>query len=112
MAYTPHPGELDTLVTIGRTVNEINENGHPVPTDQTVCRVWASVRDASSSYGHSGDADMSRVGLRFVIRYRDDVTPGMYVEYEGEKRHIETTGTLGFRKMYKELFTSSQKGVK
>ena len=45
----PHPGELRHLVEIGRTVNAVNENGYPVETDQTICRVWAAAEDDSSA---------------------------------------------------------------
>lgn len=109
--YSPHPGELDTRVTIGKTVNDKNANGHPIQRDVPVCRVWAGVKDASSSYAHSADVDVSKVGLRFIIRFREDVKPGMYVEYEGGKHNIETTGRLGFRKTYMELFTKRVEGV-
>ena len=58
----PHPGELRHLVEIGRTVNAVNENGYPVETDQTICRVWAAAEDDSSRYFFSADAEMPGAG--------------------------------------------------
>ena len=69
----PHPGELRHLVEIGRTVNAVNENGYPVETDQTICRVWAAAEDDSSRYFFSADAENAGRGLAFIIRWRADV---------------------------------------
>ena len=111
--YTPHPGELDRLIDIVHVVNDLNENGYPVARDDVVCRqIWAGVKDASSSYGHAADTDISTVGLRFHIRWRDDVKVGMTVLYEDERHEIVQIGTVGFNRAYLELFTKKVEGVR
>jgi len=108
---SPHPGQLRHMVAIGQTVNAVNENGYPAETDTVVCRVWAAVRDESSSYTHTGDADNAERGLRFVIRWRDDVRPGMWVLWRDEKQRITRLGEFDFKHRYLQLVTESMKGV-
>ncbi len=110
--YTPHPGELNTPIDIYYDSNEINENGYPVETHTHICHVWADVKDASSHYGRAADTDISELGLSFIIRWRPDIQPGMYVLWKGEKQNIETIGEFDHRHTYMELFTKSVKGVK
>ena len=107
----PHPGQLRHIVTIGQTVNAVNENGYPAETDFVVCRVWAAVQDESSGYTHTGDADNAERGLRFVIRWRGDIRPGMWVLWRGEKQRITKFGEFDFKRRYLELVTESNKGV-
>ena len=108
----PHPGELRHLVEIGRTVNAVNENGYPVETDQEVCRVWAAAEDASSRYFFAADAENAGRGLCFIIRWRADVQPGMWVKWNGEKQNIIALGEYDFKCRYLQLTTESVKGVR
>ena len=107
----PNPGQLRHMVAIGRTVNTVNENGYPAEADTVVCRVWAAVQDESSGYTHTGDADNAERGLRFVIRWRSDIRPGMWVMWRDEKQRITRLGEFDFKRRYLELVTESHKGV-
>ena len=108
----PHPGELRHLVEIGRTVNAVSENGYPVETDQTVCRVWAAAEDDSSRYFFAADAENAGRGLAFIIRWRADVRPGMWVKWNGEKHNVTALGEYDFKRRYLKLTTESAKGVR
>ena len=108
---SPHPGQLRHMVEIGRTVNAANENGYPVETDEVVCRVWAGIEDDSSRYFIAGDAETAERGLCFVIRWRGDVTPGMWVRFRDEKWQISTLGEYEFKRAYLGLKASIAKGV-
>ena len=107
----PHPGQLRNLVEIGRTVNTSNENGYPVETDEIVCRVWAAVEDDSSRYVVAGDAETAERGLCFIIRWRGDIQPGMWVSFREEKHKITKLGEYDFKRRYLKLTTVSAKGV-
>ena len=107
----PHPGQLRNLVDIGRSVNALNGNGYAVETDEVVCRVWASVEDGSSRYLVAGDAGTAARGLVFVIRWRGDVAPGMWVRFRDEKHRIEKVEEYDFKRRYLRLITTSAKGV-
>ena len=107
----PHPGQLRHMVSIGQTVNEINENGYPAETDTILCRVWADVKDDSSGYTHTGEADTAERGLCFVIRWRGDIRPGMWVLWRDEKQRITRLGEYDFKRRYLKLITESVKGV-
>ena len=94
----PHPGELRHLVEIGRTVNAVNENGYP--------------GDDSSRYFFATDAENAGRGLAFIIRWRADVQPGMWVKWNGEKQNITALGEYDFKRRYLKLTTESAKGVR
>ena len=107
----PHPGQLRHLVEIGQTVNGKNENGYPAPEDSIICRVWAAVEDDSSRFYFTGDADNAERGLAFIIRWRADIRPGMWIIWNGEKQTITKLGEYDFKRRYLKLTTESIKGV-
>ena len=107
----PHPGELRQLVEIGKTVNIVNENGFPVETGQVICQVWAKAEDCDSRYFTSGDAENTERGIWFTIRWRNDVQPGMWVLWNGQKQVITEIGEYDFKRRYLRLTTKAVKGV-
>lgn len=107
----PHPGQLRQIVGIGRTVHAVNGNGYPVEADEIVCRVWAAVEDDSSRYLIAGGAGIAERGLCFIIRWRGDVLPGMWVRFRDEKYGITKLGEYDFKRRYLRLTTASAKGV-
>ena len=111
MQRIPHPGQLRHMVEIGRTVNAVNENGYPVETDEVVCRVWAGIEDDSSRYFIAGDAETAERGLCFIIRWRGDIQPGMWVLWNGGKQTITKLSEYDFKHRYLKLTTESSKGV-
>ena len=108
---TPHPGELRHRIEIGRTENTVNENGYPEATDTVICVVWASVSDNSSRRIQSADSSIMEAGRLFVIRYRDDIQPGMCVRFQNEKWTIAALDGYGYQRGYLGLQTYHAKGV-
>ena len=108
---TPHPGDLKHRVLIGYTENIVNENGYPDERDVILCRVWASATDAGNQHYRAADVMNTEAVVNFTIRYRDDVKPGMWVKFHGEKWIISTLGEYSFQKTYLGLKASMQKGV-
>jgi SPP1 family predicted phage head-tail adaptor len=108
---TPHPGELRHRIEIGRTENTVNENGYPEPTDTIVCTVWASVSDNSSRRIQAADSSVTEAGRLFVIRYRDDLQPDMWVRFLAEKWTIAALDGYGYQRRYLGLQTYRAKGV-
>lgn len=84
----PRAGDLRHRINIGRTATTTNENGYPEESDSIVCRVWASARDAGYREFFEAAAGNLEDVVNFVIRYRSDVEPGMWVEFEGQRREI------------------------
>ena len=84
----PHPGDLRHLVEIGYTENSINANGYPEPKDVVVCKVWAACTDAGNQHYRAADVMNTEQVINFTIRYRDDIKPGMWVRFRGEKWDI------------------------
>lgn len=108
---TPHPGDLRHRVDIGYTKSEINENGYPNSRDVVLCNVWASATDAGNQHYRAADTMNTEAVINFTIRYRNDVKPGMWVKFEGEKWVISTLGQYSFKKNWLGLKASLAKGV-
>lgn len=108
----PHPGQLRHLIGIGRTSSVTNENGYPQEMDTILCTVWAAAEDDSSRYTFAGQAETAQRGLCFIIRWRGDIQPGMWVMWNGEKQTITKLGEYDFKRRYLKLTTiSAAKGV-
>ncbi|MBP5461867.1 MAG: phage head closure protein [Lachnospiraceae bacterium] len=107
----PHPGDLRHRLQIGYTQNDVNENGYPVANDVIVCTVWGAVTDAGNQHYRSADVMNAEAVINFTIRYRNDIKPGMWVLWQGEKWAISTLGEYSFRKTYLGLKASIAKGV-
>ncbi len=107
----PHPGELKQRIVIGYTQNEINENGYPAPEDVVLCRVWAAAEDAGNQHYRSADLMNAEAVINFIIRFRKDVKPGMWVKFNGEKYNITTLGQYDFDSSYLGLKATLAKGV-
>ena len=107
----PHPGDLRHLVEIGYTENSINANGYPEPKDVVVCKVWAACTDAGNQHYRAADVMNTEQVINFTIRYRDDIKPGMWVRFRGEKWDISTLGEYSFKRTYLGLKASLSKGV-
>ena len=99
------------MVQIGYTENKINENGYPEPTDVILCSVWASATDAGNQHYRSADTMNTEAVVNFTIRWRNDVKPGMWVLFNGEKWNITTLGEYSFSRTYLGLKASIAKGV-
>ena len=108
---TPHPGELRHRIEIGKTENIVTENGYPEPTDTVVCTVWASVSDNSSRRFQSADRSVTEAGRLFVIRYRDELQPGMWARFQTEQWTIAALDGYGHQRRYLGLQAYRVKGV-
>ena len=96
---------------IGYTESIANENGYPEERDVIICRVWASATDAGNQHYRSADVMNTEQVVNFTIRYRDDIKPGMWVLFRGEKWYISTLGEYSFQRTYLGLKASMQKGI-
>jgi len=107
----PRPGDLRHLIEIGLTENVINENGYPEPQDRVICKVWASALEAGNQSYRAADTKNAESIINLTIRYREDVKPGMWVQFRDEKFVITTLGEYEFKGAYLGLKASVVKGV-
>ena len=83
-----------------------------VPVEHVVvCRVWAAVTDAGNQHYRAADVMNTEAVINFTIRYREDIKPGMWVRFQGEKWNISTLGEYSFKRTYLGLKASLAKGV-
>ena len=76
-AGSPQLRDLRHRIEIGYTQSMVNENGYPVSKDIVLCCVWASATDVDNQNYRSADVMNTETEIRFTIRYRADVVPGM-----------------------------------
>ena len=104
---TPAPGELRERIEIVSPVSVINDNGYPVVNDEVICNVWAQVIQSGDSTNPEANANAQAGALNFVIRYREDIVPGMVVIFDGGRYEIVAIGQFDFKKRFVGM-----KGVK
>lgn len=95
-----HPGDLNQRVTFGRTVNTINANGFPEAEDQTICTVWAKVDDAGYTTGEAAEGANVERQLNVMIRHRDDVGIGDWLDFDSIRWTIFAIDNFSFKKNY------------
>ena len=113
MAATTKPkaGDLRHRITVGRTATTTNENGYPMETDTEVCKVWASARDAGyREFFEAASSNLEDV-VNFTIRYRPDIEPGMWVEFEGQRREIVQVNGYDHQRDFLLLKAARRKAV-
>ena len=81
------------------------------PNDTVVCNVWASVSDNSSRRVQAADSSVTEAGRLFVIRFRDDIQPGMWVRFQNEQWTIAALDGYGHQRRYLGLQAYRTKGV-
>jgi SPP1 family predicted phage head-tail adaptor len=107
----PRPGDLKDLIEIVRTSSTTNANGYAVTTDTVVCTVWAAAIDGAAQFQRAADTMIAQPKIKFVMRYRSDVSAGMWVKFREQKYLIESVGAYAFGRTYMILTTSDAKGV-
>ena len=113
MATTTKPkaGDLRHRITIGQTATATNENGYPEESEAIICRVWTSARDAGyREFFEAASSNLEDV-VNFAIRYRPDIEPGMWVEFEGQRREIMQVNGYDHMHDFLLLKTARRKAV-
>jgi SPP1 family predicted phage head-tail adaptor len=107
----PKAGDLRHRIAVGRTATATNENGYPMETDTVICRLWASARDAGyKEFFEAASSNLEDV-INFSIRYRPDVEPGMWVEFESQRREIVQVNGFDHLHDFLLLKTARRKAV-
>ena len=107
----PKPGELRRIIKIGRTEAIQNENGYPENRDEYVCRVFAKVETSGYNQTHDTGTSVIMQAMNFSIRFRDDITEGMWVEYEGRRWNIIDMIDYDQRRRYLGMRTMASQEV-
>ena len=107
----PKAGDLRHRIIIGRTATMTNENGYPLESDTFICQVWASARDAGYREFFEAAAGNLEDVVNFAIRYIPDVEPGMWVEFEGQRREIVQVNGFDHIRDFLLLKTARRKAV-
>ena len=107
----PHPGDLRHMIEMGSIDIHIIDIASPWPADVVVVGVSAGVMDGGNQHYRSADVMNTEAVINFTIRYREDIKPGMWVRFQGDKWNISTLGEYSFKRTYLGLKASIAKGV-
>ncbi len=64
--------------------------GRRLKKGELLAEIWAEKQDWSGTETKEGGKETPSVTTRFIIRYRDDLTPAMIVEEGGDSYDIES----------------------
>ena len=81
-------GKLRNIIAIQRRIDSKDDYGGPVYTWEDLANVWADIIPLSGRELIAAQAAKSEITTRFVIRYRDDVTPTMRIVFGGANYNI------------------------
>jgi SPP1 family predicted phage head-tail adaptor len=79
----PAAGQLRHRVQIEARVVTLNGTSPPTEDWQTVAQLWARIAPLNAVERLQADALRTRVTHRVMLRWRDDVTPGMRLVHRG-----------------------------
>lgn len=76
-------GDLNQRITLRSRAAGLDAHGHPSGAWQTVATVWAAARPVEGREFVAAGEARSEITVRFVIRWRSDVTAAMQVLWRG-----------------------------
>lgn len=94
---TIDPGVLDRQIAIMSRSPVQDATGQPVYSESILATVWAQRMEQRLSEVFAAGADRPAGRVVWRIRWRDDVTSAMIVEYGGERWEIEAVQEYGRR---------------
>lgn len=101
--YTPQPGDLDQRITIQAEAPTADGYGGSVLAWSTVATVWAKAWPVSGKERTQAQQIEAAAMHRFLIRYRDDVTEGMRIVWQGRAHNIRFVARPSSRKLYMQI---------
>lgn len=107
---TYRPGELDELIDFQREERAPDGGGGSTVTMTTFASgVWAHARPRSGKEMGNNDQVQASAMYLFVVRYRDDITEGDRIAWNGDTYNIRSILTRGPRSLYIEI--DAERGV-
>lgn len=82
-------GNLDRRITIEQATKTRGSAGSERLTWSTLIEVWAEKRDVSARELMTSGVQLSEATTAFRIRWREGITPGMRVLYDGRVYDIQ-----------------------
>ena len=95
-------GQLDRRIAVQKRTGDVDAYGEQLDQWATVATVWAQIKKRSGAQFFNSEAEVSRVGAVFVVRYRSDIARDMHVVFEGERYEIDDMREVN-RRDYLEL---------
>lgn len=103
-------GELSQRITLQQRAATEDALGQPVGVWQPVATVWASAKPLRGREYFQAEAAQSSVDVKFTIRHRAGVTPGMRLVWKGQPHDIEAVIDVDGKGEALELMAVAGKG--
>lgn len=98
-----NPGKLRHRVAILQKQTTIDPDGYPIETWVAAATVWASVEPIAGREYFQAAAVQAQHQVRFTMRYRNDITPDMRLQYDGQDYEIKAILDLGGRRTWLQV---------
>lgn len=90
-------GNFDRVIIIKKPVTGIDNRGGPIKTYEDVCMVWAKFSETRANDKIVNAQRSTYNTAIFKIRFRQDITADMVIEYDNRVWGIVSTTELGRR---------------
>lgn len=92
-----NPGKLRHRVAILKKTTGTDPDGYPIKDWVPIFTVWAEVKPIAGREYFTAAAVQAQHQVRFIMRYRKDITPDMRLQYDGQDYEIKAILDLGGR---------------
>ena len=84
-----HPGAMrERIKIISRTSSAVDAEGQPTTSDTTVATVYAAREHVGGGESEGADKINARIRIKFIVRYRTDITELMIVDWNSSEWNI------------------------
>ena len=105
--YDLNAGDLREKIGIWKRTVTV-KSGITTETWEMLCTVWAKVEPLTGREYFQAAAVNRENSIRFMIRYRTDVTAEMTIRWRGAEYHIESVINPGARNIVLEILARSE----
>jgi SPP1 family predicted phage head-tail adaptor len=105
--YDLNAGDLRERLEVRKRAVTV-KSGITTETWETLCAVWAKAEPLSGRAYFQAAAVNRENSIRFIIRYRADVTAEMTIRWRGTDYGIESVVNPGGRNVALEILTKSE----
>lgn len=99
-----NPGKLRHRITFLRPEEIENEIGETVIDMKPFKTVWGSIEPIKGREYLEARKIQPEVTYRIIVRYIEDITPDMMIEFKGRIFNIQSILNIGERNQYMEIY--------
>lgn len=96
-------GDLRHRITLQKYTETTDEEGFSTQEWQDIATVWASVENLYGREYWQAAAIQAENTVKFIIRYRNDISNDMRIKFQGQHYEIISTDNIKYKNEYIEI---------